>query len=59
MAVQGGTETTSAELLLVVAYCAMWTLLLGFVFLTWRRQHSLERRLTVLEKNLPEAERAR
>lgn len=47
--VQGGTDTTSAGLLLVIAYVVMWGLLLGFLGLGWRRQKQLESRLTELE----------
>jgi CcmD family protein len=45
VAVEGGRETTSAEGLLVTAYFVMWAALLGFIFLTWRRQGKLEARL--------------
>jgi hypothetical protein len=48
--VEGGGETTSAELLLVVAYLVMWGLLLAFVGLGWRRQKRLETRLGELER---------
>ena len=50
--VQGGGESTSAELILVVAYLAMWALLLGFVGLGWRRQGRLEARLSELERSV-------
>jgi hypothetical protein len=50
--VQGGGETTSAELLLVIAYVVMWGLLLAFLGLGWRRQKQLETRLTALERTL-------
>lgn len=50
--VEGGTESTSAELLLVVAYLVMWALLLGFIGLGWRRQAKLESRLSELERNV-------
>ena len=50
--VEGGTETTSAELLLVVAYVIMWGLLLGFLGLGWRRQKQLETRLSELERTI-------
>jgi CcmD family protein len=50
VAVQGGGETTSAATLLVIAYLVMWALLLGFVFLSWRRQGRVETRLSELEK---------
>ncbi len=50
--VDGGVETTSAELLLVVAYLVMWALLLAFVGLGWRRQGRLDARLADLERNV-------
>lgn len=49
---QGGGDTTSAELLLVIAYLVMWAILLGFVALGWRRQAKLETRLGDLERGL-------
>lgn len=49
VAVQGGTETTSASTLLIAAYVAMWALVFGFVWLTSRRQRALDARLTELE----------
>jgi hypothetical protein len=50
--VEGGGETTSAELLLVIAYLVMWGLLLAFVGLGWRRQRRLETRLGDLERSV-------
>jgi CcmD family protein len=50
--VQGGGETTSAAGLLITAYVVMWALLLGFVFLSWRRQGRVETRISELEKAL-------
>lgn len=50
--VEGGTETTSSGMLLVVAYLLMWALLLGFLGLGWRRQKQLETRLSELEKQV-------
>jgi CcmD family protein len=52
VAVQGGGDTTSAATLLVTAYIVMWALLLGFVFLSWRRQGRVETRISELEKAL-------
>jgi hypothetical protein len=52
VAVQGGGDTTSAAALLITAYVLMWALLLGFVFLSWRRQGRVETRLSELEKAL-------
>jgi hypothetical protein len=56
VAVQGGTETTSAGTMLVVAYLVMWAILLGFIVLSFRRLLGLSERLDVLEKNLAKAE---
>ncbi|HEV8550723.1 MAG TPA: hypothetical protein VGQ57_16875 [Polyangiaceae bacterium] len=50
--VEGGTDSTSAGLLLVVAYLVMWGLLLGFIGLSWRRQAKLENRLSELERHV-------
>jgi CcmD family protein len=55
VAVQGGTESTSAEALLVVAYLIMWAALVGFILLTWRRQSRLETRLGDLDARLKKA----
>lgn len=51
-AVEGGGETTSAEALLVSAYSLMWVILLGFIFMSWRRQGTLVRRIDEVEKAL-------
>lgn len=50
--VQGGNDTTSAASLLIIAYVVMWALLLGFVWLSWRRQGRVETRISELEKAL-------
>jgi len=52
VAVQGGGDTTSAAALLITAYIVMWALLLGFVWLSWRRQGKVETRISELEKAL-------
>jgi CcmD family protein len=49
VAVQGGSETSSASGLLVAAYVIMWALVFGFVWLTARRQRALDARLSDLE----------
>jgi CcmD family protein len=49
VAVQGGNDGTSAEGLLVTAYLVMWAALLAFIFMTWRKQGSLEERIAKLE----------
>ena len=45
-----GTETTSAGLMLVLAYLVMWALLLAFLGLGWRRQARMETRIAELER---------
>jgi CcmD family protein len=50
--VTGGQETSSAEALLVTAYLVMWALLFGFLFLGWRRQGQVEKRLAALERSV-------
>ncbi len=52
VATTGGEETTSAEVLLVAAYILMWALVLGFVWMSWRRQSKLDTRIDNLEKLL-------
>jgi hypothetical protein len=50
--VQGGNEGQSAEGLLVAAYLLMWAALIGFVWLTWRRQTRIEERVEALDSRL-------
>jgi hypothetical protein len=50
--VSQGTETTSAELMLVLAYLVMWAALLAFVGLGWRRQGRMEVRIAELERSV-------
>jgi len=54
--VEGGSDTTSAELLLVVAYMAMWLLFFGFMAMTHRRQKALTEKVERLEKALKRAD---
>lgn len=57
VAVRGApADSTSAELMLVLAYILMWTLLLGFVYFGFRRQHRLAKRIEHLEQALDGAE---
>ena len=49
----GPTETSSAEGLLVAAYVLMWAILMGFLYLTFKRQAAVDKRLGELEKALP------
>ncbi len=50
--VQGGNEGTSAAGLLVAAYLVMWAALVAFIFLTWRKQGTLEKRIERLDDAL-------
>lgn len=50
--VQGGGDGAGAGTLLVVAYLVMWVILVGFVFLTWKRLAATNARLDSLEKDL-------
>ena len=52
VAVQGGNDGTSAEGLLIAAYLLMWAALLVFVFITWRKQGTLERRVEKLDRDV-------
>jgi hypothetical protein len=52
VAVQGGNDGTSAEGLLVAAYLLMWAALLTFVFVTWRKQGALEKRVEKLDRDV-------
>jgi hypothetical protein len=45
-------ENTSATTMLVAAYSLFWLLLLGFVWMTWRRQQSLAARLRSIESRI-------
>jgi hypothetical protein len=49
----GNTETSSAGGLLVAAYVLMWAILMGFLFMTFRRQAAVDKRLIELERALP------
>lgn len=52
-AVEGGQpETRSGETLLVEAYVVLWVILMGWLFLTWRRQSALSAQLDDLEKTI-------
>ena len=52
--VTGGTsETSSAASLLITAYILMWAILMAFLFLTFRRQAAVDKRLGELERALP------
>lgn len=49
----GNTDTSSAGGLLITAYVLMWAILMGFLFLTFRRQAAVDKRLADLERALP------
>ncbi len=53
--VEGGGNMQSGEKLLVEAYALIWILLMGYVFMVWRRQKSLHARIDELEKALDRA----
>jgi hypothetical protein len=48
----GPTETSSAEGLLIAAYVLMWAILMGFLFVTFRRQAAVDQRISDLERSL-------
>ena len=48
----GPTETSSAEGLLIAAYVLMWAILMGFLFVTFRRQAAVDKRMSELERSL-------
>ena len=50
VAVEGGSENMSGEVLLVEAYAALWIILFGFVFISWRRQARIDARVAELER---------
>jgi len=49
-AVEGGAEVMSGETLLVEAYAALWIILFGFIFVSWRRQSRIDARVSELER---------
>ncbi len=49
-AVEGGAETMSGGTLLVEAYAALWLILLGLLFVSWRRQSRIDARVAELER---------
>jgi CcmD family protein len=57
-AVEGG-ETYKGETLLVTAYAFIWLLLMGWIFLLWRKQQSLTMRLDGLEAAIDRATAAK
>lgn len=57
--VQGGTDSVSAEGMLVAAYIVMWAVVVAFAWLTWRRQETARTRLEALEKTVARLEQGR
>lgn len=53
--VQGGGENRSGETLLVEAYVVLWIILMGWLFMLWRKQARIHARLDELEKVLDQA----
>jgi hypothetical protein len=53
-AVQGG-ETYSGDKLVVVAYLAIWLILMAWIGMLWRKQQSLAMRLDGLEAAIDRA----
>jgi CcmD family protein len=54
-AVEGGAEARSGTVLLVEAYAAIWLIIFGFIWLTFRRQRKLDSRIAELEIALQKA----
>ena len=55
-AVEGNAkEQHSGSTLLVEAYCVLWVILMGWLFLVWRRQASLNARIDALDRVLDKA----
>ncbi len=60
VAVTGGRDGgASGEVLLVIAYLVMWTLLLAFVWLGWRRASRLGQKIERLERSIEDSESAK
>lgn len=52
------SQMQSGEALLVEAYMVIWVLVLGWVFLAWRRTRALEDKMATLEEALARAAKA-
>ena len=50
-----GAEHYSGSKLMVSAYIAIWVILMGWLFMMWRKQSSLSDRLEGLERTLDRA----
>jgi hypothetical protein len=53
--VEGGGENRSGTTLMVEAYVVLWVLLLGWLFVVWRKQAALNARLGDLEQAIDRA----
>ena len=53
VATSGGEESTSAEVMLVVAYLAMWLLVFAFVAISFRKLTRLGDRIDSLQSPAP------
>jgi CcmD family protein len=53
--VEGGNQMQSGEKLLVEAYAAIWLIIFAMVFLSWRRQKQIDRRIDALEAAVQKA----
>lgn len=47
--VEAGNEMQSGERLLVEAYAVVWIILFAFVWMSWRRQARIDKRIDTLE----------
>jgi len=56
VAVTGGGETSSAEVLLTTAYALMWIATFVFIYLTWKKQNQIAARLGELDQKLRAAQ---
>jgi hypothetical protein len=56
VAVTGGAETSSAEVLLTTAYALMWIAVFVFIFLTWKKQNQIAAKLGELDQKLRAAQ---
>jgi hypothetical protein len=55
-AVEGNAqEQHSGSTLLVEAYCVLWIILMGWLFMVWRRQAALNTRIDALDRVLDKA----
>jgi CcmD family protein len=54
-AVDPNAEHFHGETLMVEAYAAIWILLMGWIFMLWRKQKQLSDRLSDLERTLDRA----